>query len=467
MLSMQNQSLKRVVCFLILATILLVSCGVTQEQSWQAHPGAEIPTEASRPGVTATGGPEAPPAPTVSNSPEPSQSQAAAGNPGAPREPTAASSPELAHTSVGLSEVSIRLEDVYSGFELPTFITHADDGSQRLFVMEKFGTIRLLPQDTVFLDIRDRVETGGIDELGLLGLAFHPRVEENGYFYVYYTNVDGDVVVSRFRQQPDGKTADPASEYVLFKQKQMSTYHNGGMLAFGPDGYLYIALGDDSDPDEPSNNAQNLQNFLGSILRLDVDGGEPYGIPPDNPFVDQPGARPEIWAYGLRNPWRFSFDRVTHELYIAGVGYNRYESIYVHPAGHPGAENYGWPIVEGSHCVNDPNCDKTGFTLPVAEYEHHNRWGCAIIGGYVYRGEDYPALQGAYLFGDHSTGRIWALARDHEGESIIAEVAQVKTLLSSFGEDERGNMYVVDMLGGKIYRIAVEDKLNWLPLSER
>jgi glucose/arabinose dehydrogenase len=360
--------------------------------------------------------------------------------------------------------IQLELEVVADDLQMPTFVTHAGDGSHRLFVLEKFGTIRLLPEGDLFLDITDRVKTGGIDEQGLLGLAFHPRFEQNGYFYVSYTNANNDLVVSRFRLTADRQTGNPDSEYIILQQEQPSIFHNGSTVAFGPDGFLYVSLGDGAGTDDSSNDAQNPRNFLGSILRIDVDNGKPYAIPADNPFVDDPRVRPEIWAYGLRNPWRFSFDRLTDDLYIADVGKNHYEAIYFQPAGSAGGQNYGWPIVEGSHCLYDENCDTTGFTPPVAEYDHSQ--GCAIIGGYVYRGERYPRLQGAYLFGDHCTGRIWGLARDLEGRWVVTELFRGSWLLSSLGEDEAGEIYVTDMISGVVYRLTVHERMfDWFELQ--
>jgi glucose/arabinose dehydrogenase len=322
-------------------------------------------------------------------------------------------------------------------------------------VVEKGGTIRLLPGGEPFLDIVERVGSGG-SEQGLLGLAFHPRFRENGLFYVYYTARNGDNVVARFGLTPDGRAGDPASERRLIVQPDPAANHNGGMLAFGPDGFLYIGLGDGGGQNDRYRNGQNRRALLGKLLRVDVDRGDPYAIPPDNPFVGDPDARPEIWAYGLRNPWRFSFDRATDDLYIGDVGQNRYEWVHFQPAGDRGGRNYGWPIVEGDHCLQGEGCDRAGLTPPVAEYPHSQ--GCSITGGYVYRGARYPLLFGVYLFGDFCSGRLWALTRDGAGAWATSEMLDTEVNLSSFGEDEAGEVYLTDLSRGIVYRLTAHQR---------
>jgi glucose/arabinose dehydrogenase len=344
---------------------------------------------------------------------------------------------------------------VAAGFSEPLFVTHAGDGSGRLFVLEKIGRIRLR-DGTVFLDLTDRVTSPELfsynREQGLLGLAFHPRFAENGYFYVHYNDVNGDHVVSRFSVTRAG-LGDPRSERVILTQDQPEGNFNGGMITFGPDGYLYIGLGTGGAKEELQQKAQDLESLLGKILRIDVDRGDPYGIPPDNPFVNTPGARPEIWAYGLRNPWRFSFDRATGDLYIGGPGQFQREWINFQPAGSRGGENYGWPILEGTACWRQPSCDPSGLELPIAEYNTYEAGNCVIIGGYVYRGPTYPLLQGAYLFGDFCSGRIWTAARDATGAWVTTEMLKSNALISSFGEDQAGELYLTDIEGGAVYRI--------------
>ncbi len=345
-----------------------------------------------------------------------------------------------APTVIGLEEVATRLDR-------PVFVTHAGDGSGRVFVAEQGGTIRTLPGGDLFLDIRDQVRAGG--EQGLLGVAFHPRFRENGYLYVNYTDQQGNTVIARFTAAANRRTADPATEERVLYQRQPAANHNGGMLAFGPDGYLYIGLGDGGGSNDTYQNGQDRASLLGKLLRIDVDRGAPYVIPRDNPFVDAAGMRPEIWAYGLRNPWRFSFDRATGDLYIGDVGQNRFEWVHFQPAASRGGQNYGWPIVEGRACLRGTTCDRTGLTAPIAVYEHEPE--CAIVGGYVYRGARATALRGQYLFGDACSGRIWTLRREGD-QWHMQERLQTKRYLSSFGEDEAGEVYVAD-LAGKVYRI--------------
>ena len=341
------------------------------------------------------------------------------------------------------------------GLESPLGIAHAGDGSGRLFVVEKPGRIRIVVGTALvaapFLDIAGRVGSTS-SEQGLLGLAFHPKYAHNGLFFVNYTDLQGDTVLSHFAVGADPGRADPASEVVLLTVDQPAANHNGGHLAFGPDGYLYVGLGDGGGAGDRYGNGQNPSTLLGKMLRLDVDGGQPYAVPPDNPFVTRPDARKEIWAIGLRNPWRYSFDRLTGDLYIADVGQDLYEEIDFQPASSQGGQNYGWPIMEGMHCYPEKQaCDRSGLTLPVAEYDHSQ--GCSVTGGYVYRGQQFPALSGIYVFGDYCSGRIWGAARDSQGQWRMAELQQVGVQLSSFGEDETGELYLVDMRSGELFKI--------------
>jgi glucose/arabinose dehydrogenase len=306
-----------------------------------------------------------------------------------------------------------------------------------------------------FLDITDRVGSAN-SEQGLLGLAFDPEYVQRGTLYVNYTDRQGNTVVSRFSGTSDPDRAEAASEVVLLTLDQPASNHNGGHLAFGPDGALYIGTGDGGGAGDRYGNGQNGQTLLGALLRLDVDGGQPYAIPADNPFVGNGAVRDEIWALGLRNPWRYSFDRSTGDLYIADVGQNLYEEINVQPAGDPGGNNYGWPIMEGRHCFPaDRTCDRQGLTLPVAEYDHAQ--GCSVTGGYVYRGQRYPFLNGIYLFGDYCSGRIWGMAQRAGTDSWqVSLLAQASVRLSSFGEDEAGELYLVDIAGGQLFRITAQ-----------
>jgi glucose/arabinose dehydrogenase len=302
----------------------------------------------------------------------------------------------------------VGLQPVASGLERPVGIANAGDGSGRLFILEQVGRIRIVRDGELlsspFLDISGRVGSSA-SEQGLLGLAFHPGYAENGLFFVNYTDQQGDTVVARFSVSADPNRADPASEAQILTLPQPAGNHNGGHLAFGPDGYLYVGTGDGGGAGDQYGNGQNGGTLLGAMLRLDVDGAQPYLIPAGNPFVDNPAVRDEIWALGLRNPWRYSFDRLTGDLYIADVGQNQYEEVNYQPADAPGGLNYGWPIMEGMHCFPaDRDCARAGLTQPVVEYQHAQ--GCSVTGGYVYRGQEFPALTGIYLFGDFCSGRI-------------------------------------------------------------
>ena len=297
------------------------------------------------------------------------------------------------------------LQEIASGLDIPVFLT-SPPNDDRLFIVEKVGTIRvveggaMLP--TPFLDIHDRVS--GKTEQGLLGLAFAPDYATTGRFYVYYTDVQGDTRVSSFLVSSDRNHADASTEAVLLTQSQPGVSHKGGDLAFGPDGMLYISLGDGGSHDGMDDgHGQSLDDLLGAMLRIDVSSGTGYVVPPDNPFVSTPGARPEIWSYGFRNPWRYSFDRATGDLYIADVGESRWEEVNRARAteGDGRGLNYGWSLMEGDVC-EQPGCDTTGLTLPTFEYGHDQ--GCAIVGGYVYRGSALPALAGQYIFGDYCAG---------------------------------------------------------------
>lgn len=353
----------------------------------------------------------------------------------------------------------IGLEPVAEGLTQPLAVVDAGDDSGRLFVVEKPGTIRIVQDGAVlpepFLDITDRVGDGGFEQ-GLLGLAFAPDYADSGLFYVDYTDEGGNTMVSRFAVTDDPNIADPASEQAILRQEQPYPNHNGGQLAFGPDNYLYIGLGDGGSGGDPQGNGQSLDTWLGKILRIEVDPqyvpeGQTYGIPEDNPFIDQEGALPEIWAYGLRNPWRFSFDRETGDLWIADVGQNEIEEIDLAPVGEGGL-NFGWNITEGTQCYLEDGCDTAPYSMPVMEYTHD--LGCSVTGGFVYRGEDMPGLQGAYLFGDFCTGLIWS-GTSSDGETwTMSDPVDTGLGISAFGEDSDGNLYVTDLNGGGVYLLS-------------
>ncbi len=346
-------------------------------------------------------------------------------------------------------------ELAYSGLAAPIGAANPGDGSGRLFFIEQGGRIRVGSEGVLapepFLDIDDRVGANA-SEQGLLGLAFHPNYEENGYFFVNYTNNQGNTVISRFQvTAEDPNRADPGSETVLFTVSQPFANHNGGALAFGPDGYLYLGLGDGGSGGDPQNNGQSTQTLLGKVLRIDVDQGETYGIPADNPFAGG-GGLPEIWAYGLRNPWRFSFDRATGDFYIGDVGQGSFEEIDFQPAGSPGGENYGWNIMEGFDCFQRANCDTTGLTQPVHAYPTHEEGTCAVTGGYVYRGQALPEWQGIYIYGDYCSGHVWGLFRDAAGNWQNQQLFRHSGYITAFGEDEQGEIYLVDY-AGEIYQL--------------
>jgi glucose/arabinose dehydrogenase len=335
---------------------------------------------------------------------------------------------------------------VVSGVTNPVDLQNAGDGSGRLFIVEQPGQIRVLKAgqllEAPFLDIRNRVGSNG-SERGLLGLAFHPKFVENGYFYVNYTARDGNTRIARFTAS--GERADPASELALLSVQQPFANHNGGALAFGPDGYLYIGLGDGGSGGDPYDNAQSLNTWLGKILRIDVNTLEtPYGVPADNPFNDQ--RLSEIWAIGLRNPWRFSFDSVTGDLWIGDVGQNQWEEINFVPAGTPGGLNFGWNRVEASYPFKGSY--QPEFTAPVAEYSHGAE--CSVTGGYVYRGAALPEWQGIYFFGDYCSGKVWGLASPPLGQTQA--FFQTGFRISTFGVDEAGELYLADY-NGAIYRL--------------
>lgn len=331
----------------------------------------------------------------------------------------------------------------------PIGLANAGDG--RLFVLEQRGLIRVLQEDSLLdppmLDIRDRVNSSG-NEQGLLGLAFHPDFASNGYFYVNYTRAGGDTVVSRFLLPPGATQADPGTEQVLLTIDQPFSNHNGGALVFGPDGTLYISTGDGGSAGDPFGNAQSLDTLLGKLLRIDVNAADPYGIPPDNPFAAG-GGKPEIWAYGLRNPWRFSFDPLTDDLYIADVGQGSWEEIDFVPAGSPGGLNFGWNLREGLHPF--AGAAISGLIDPVTNYPHSGG-ACSVTGGEVVRDPLLPAWSGVYVYGDYCSGQVWGLVRDQASEWQAQVLFGTGLNISSFGSDSQGRVYLADR-GGGIYRL--------------
>lgn len=367
----------------------------------------------------------------------------------------AESGPDLEIPASG--PISFRLDLIVEIDDRLTYLTQANDGSGRIFITERDGRIRILENGvllaTPFLDIEDLVDHASWEQ-GLLSMAFSPNYADNGEFYVYYTNLetDNDTVVARYRVSTDPNIADPDSaEQILFVE-QPANNHNGGLLVYGPDGYLYIGLGDGGKGNDPWDNAENQTVLLGKILRIDVENQSTYTIPADNPYANHAEFRPEIWAYGLRNPWRFAFDLLTGDLFIADVGQNEIEEISFEAAGSAGGHHYGWDTLEGSRCFEPKeDCDQSDKIPPIHDYEHGNQH-CSVTGGYVYRGQAIPALQGTYLFADYCSGIIWGLKADAAGEWQVTELVDTNLAIASFGQDLSGELYVID-LAGLIYAV--------------
>jgi glucose/arabinose dehydrogenase len=352
---------------------------------------------------------------------------------------------------------SISLSNAFSSltFSKPLDLQSPQDGTNRIFVAEKGGVIKSFDNIdatevvSTFLDISNKTATAS--ELGLLGFAFHPDYKTNGFLYVTYTPSESLAVVSRFKvSETDANFVEEASETILLEIAQPETNHNGGQLAFGPDGYLYIASGDGGGTGDPDGNAQNLETLLGKILRIDVDnqdGGLNYAIPTDNPFVENENARGEIYAYGLRNPWRFSFDNQTNTIWTADVGQDELEEIDLIVKG----GNYGWNILEGTSCYQETECDATDLIAPLYEYGHSNN-DKSVTGGYVYRGNEIPTLKGYYIYGDFISGRIWAIDQAGNNKLLI----ETGLSISSFGIDENNELYLCSF-DGKIYELTTVD----------
>jgi uncharacterized protein (TIGR03437 family) len=360
------------------------------------------------------------------------------------------------------AQAAIRLTPLVSGLPGVTDIQHAGDGSGRLFIVQQNGIIRILKGSSLlpepFLDLRSR--TSGRGEQGLLGLAFPPDYGRKQYFYLNYTNLAGDTVIARYMASTDPDKADGTSESILLMIDQPYANHNGGQLRFGPDGFMYIGMGDGGSSNDPMNNAQNGRTLLGKMLRIDTER-EPgrYRIPPDNPFASSTAFLPEIWAYGLRNPWRFSFDRATSDLWIGDVGQNRAEEIDFQPASSRGGENYGWKLMEGLQCVA-AGCNTTGLVVPVAEYTRAG--GCSVTGGFVYRGRRFPTLRGTYIYGDYCTGNLWGITRAGDSWNNQLLLAS-REVISTFGEDEAQELYLAGYNSGTIFRVEGDEALTLTP----
>lgn len=354
-------------------------------------------------------------------------------------------------SSNGTPGIGVRLVEVASGLSTPLYLT-SPVRDARQFVVEKTGRIRVISNGALlrapFLDISAKISTGS--EHGLLSVAFHPSYSTNGFFYVNYTDRSGDTRIERYRVSTNADVADPASAKLILSVAQPFANHNGGLNLFGPDGMLYIGMGDGGSGGDPQRNGQNTNALLGKLLRIDVDRGDPYGIPADNPYAGG-GGRGEIWAIGLRNPWRFTFDRTGGSLYIADVGQNAYEEINVTRAATKGL-NYGWNIMEGMHCYGASTCTRTALTLPILEYDHGQ--GCSITGGVVYRGTALPSIAGHYFYADYCQGWIRSLkyvggALTEQHDWSFGSIGSI----TSFGEDSAGEMYVLSD-NGRVYKFA-------------
>jgi len=348
------------------------------------------------------------------------------------------------------ASLELRLVEVAAGLQSPVHV-NAPSGDARLFVVEQPGRIRIIRNGALlersFLDITAQVGSGG--ERGLLSVAFHPNYAANGRFYVNYTDTSGSTRIERYTVSADPDVADAASASLVLAVAQPFANHNGGLAAFGPDGMLYIGMGDGGSGGDPLEHGQNLATLLGALLRIDVDAGQPYAVPTDNPFTLTQGARGEIWAYGLRNPWRFHFDAPSGMLYIADVGQNQWEEIHVEPAGQGGV-NYGWNVMEGRHCFGSGSCNQSGLALPVLEYSHSD--GCSVTGGAVYRGQLIPELRGHYFYADYCGGWIRSFRLD--GGAAVDRLEWIRGAgnVTSFGTDAAGEMHIVTG-NGRVFRI--------------
>ena len=373
----------------------------------------------------------------------------------------------------------IGAKKIASGFDKPIYICSFPNHDNHHIVLEQKGTIKIIKDNQIlrsyFLDIRDRVHRPLFpgDEMGLLGFAFDPDYIENNYIYVHYNDKEDNTIISRF--EVDDGIANKSSEKNILKLKQPYMNHNGGTISFGKDGYLYIGLGDGGSAGDPEKRAQDLTNLFGSILRIDVHTSDSYLIPKDNPFVGNNNIKSEIWSYGLRNPWRFSFDRLTGDMIIGDVGQSLWEEINFELFPNKGGKNYGWNVMEGNHCYpEDSKCNSDNLTMPVFEYPNNanyaktlfgikqpNMDGCSITGGYVYRGNELVDMDGRYIFGDYCTGKIWSIVvnenesinlKNHTG-SIMNSIGKKEFYLSSFGEDNKGEIFIIDY-NGTIYKLV-------------
>ena len=440
---------------LICLLFLLVACGVEEDIATPPIAPANTTAPTKAPAESSDAPADAPTAEAVVIDTTEDESDSA--SPDATEEP--ADEPAEAPTEVPAEPIEvpvtyppaanlvpgIQLVQVTGGLWNLTNMSHA--GDDRIFITGQGGVVWIVQNniilDDVFIDISDKTDLTDANERGLLDIEFHPNYAENGYFYLNYTDLDGDTVVSRFSVSADNPNrADPSSELIIMTVKQPYNNHNSGHMEFGPDGYLYIAMGDGGSGGDPDNNGQDTGTLLGSILRIDVDSAEPYAIPADNPFVNNDDVRNEIWAYGVRNPWGFFFDEMTGDLYFADVGQNMWEEINFQPAG-VGGQNYGWNLLEGFNCYLEAGCSSDNTTLPVFEYSHE-LGACSVTGGAIYRGDQYPQMHGNYFFGDLCLGAIWAMVSNGDGTFSTAQLDVPYVSSVTFNTDAFGNMYVGD-----------------------
>jgi glucose/arabinose dehydrogenase len=468
---------KRIILFLLAGMLALSACSGSPASSTavptlpsivlssptepvNAQPATAQPTIAPFPATatqpaTSLPGNSATPTPTTSGQPQATATQAVAA--------TSTAAVPAAGKQAGVPTDTVTTfpdpngftwAPVVTGLTKPLGLASLPDGSGKMFVLEQPGTIRVVQSGGMLpdplMDIRDRVGSQGTEQ-GLLGIALHPDFLKNGFFYVNYTDVNGNTVIARFQASPpEANRADPGSEKVLLRVDQPFPNHNGGSMVFGPDGYLYMGLGDGGSAGDPHGNGQSTNVLLGKLLRIDVNGGDPYSIPPANPFA-KGGGKPEIWAYGLRNPWRFSFDRLTGDLYIADVGQDTWEEIDFQPAGLQGGVNYGWRYREGAHPFQGSPPPGLKLTDPVVEYSHSD--GCSVTGGYVYRGSALPEFRGIYLFSDYCSGNVWGLLRGADGSWQMRELFQTGYNVTSFGQDTNSEIYLIDQASGTVFRL--------------
>ena len=462
----------------IAATVSIAACGSSTATSGLSLGPTSAPTAAAPAGSPSTGSSSVASAgPTATAGTGATTTASPGSSPGATTAPFATGAPSVTGSATACSAPlpspgpsnarpaapsgpapAIALKVVATGLSAPLGIVSSADGTGRLFIVEQTGQILVLKNGAVlatpFLDISSQISEGG--EQGLLGLAFHPQYACSGRFFVDYTDRDGNTVVAEYHvSATDPDRADPQPTAHILHVAQPFPNHNGGEVLFGPDGMLYIGLGDGGSEGDPMGNGQRTDTLLGKLLRIDVDhpsGGRAYGIPAGNPFADGTKGRPEIEAYGLRNPWRFSFDRLTGDLWIGDVGQDRWEEVDEVIGGNAAGLNFGWKVMEADHCYPGDTCDQTGLTLPVAEYDH-NTGDCAVIGGYVYRGSAIPGMGGRYLFGDECSGRIRVLTPgpDAANTSILLST---NLQLTSFGQDDQGELYVAAGTAGEILEIV-------------